>query len=87
MFAQLGSWGLRHRHTNHALRVRAQLLEDGGPALWDEYMNELRALHLGNDSDPPHPTVSERLQQAYSAALRDASDEGPGLPTTRQVSR
>src|SRR6266571_1244599 len=31
VFAQLGSWGLRHRPTRSALRVRAELLEQGGP--------------------------------------------------------
>ena len=30
VFAQLGSWGLRHRPTSRALRVRAELLEHGG---------------------------------------------------------
>ena len=31
VFAQLGSWGLRHRPTSRALRVRAELLEQGSP--------------------------------------------------------
>jgi hypothetical protein len=31
VFAQLGSWGLRHRPTSSALRVRAELLEQGAP--------------------------------------------------------
>ena len=47
VFAQLGSWGLRHRPTNPELRVRAELLERGGPALWQEFMDELRRSHLG----------------------------------------
>jgi hypothetical protein len=42
VFAQLGSWGLRHRPTSSELRVRAELLEQGGPALWQEFMDELR---------------------------------------------
>ena len=42
VFAQLGSWGLRHRPTSRALRVRAELLEQGGPALWQEFMDEKR---------------------------------------------
>jgi DNA-binding HxlR family transcriptional regulator len=48
VFAQLGSWGLRHRPTSRALRVRAELLEQGGPALWQEFMDELRREHLGS---------------------------------------
>ena len=49
VFAQLGSWGLRHRPTSRALRVRAELLEQGGPALWQEFMDELRRSHLGSE--------------------------------------
>src|SRR5215470_7380792 len=50
VFAQLGSWGLRHRPTSSALNARAELLEHGGPALWDEFMDELRREHLGAES-------------------------------------
>ena len=67
VFAQLGSWGLRHRPTSHALRVRAELLEAGGPALWDEFMDELRWSHLGVGAPPASPTVRERLKSAYLA--------------------
>ena len=31
VFAQLGSWGLRHRPTSRALRVRAELLDKAAP--------------------------------------------------------
>jgi hypothetical protein len=68
VFAQLGSWGLRHRPTSHALRVRAELLEQGGPALWEEFMDELRHAHLGSGSTPRSPSVRERLRAAYLAA-------------------
>lgn len=47
VFAQLGQWGLRHRPTTERLRVRAELLAAGGPDLWQEFMAELRAVHLG----------------------------------------
>jgi hypothetical protein len=50
VFAQLGSWGLRHRPTSRALGVRAELLEHGGPALWQEFMDEPRREHLGAES-------------------------------------
>ena len=70
MFAQLGSWGLRHRPTSHELRVRAELLEAGGPKLWEEYMAELRETHLGVPRpNPRRQRVTERLQDAYLAAL------------------
>lgn len=86
VFAQLGSWGLRHRPTSRPLRVRAQLLEAGGVELWNDYMDELRARHLGTGTTP-RPTVSERLQQAYVAAVSDETDEAPRLSTTRNASR
>jgi DNA-binding HxlR family transcriptional regulator len=68
VFAQLGSWGLRHRPTSSALNARAELLEQGGPALWQEFMDELRHSHLGSDISPRSPSVRERLNAAYLAA-------------------
>lgn len=70
IFAQLGAWGLRHRPTTEALRVRAELLEQGGPDLWDDYMDELRETHLGqpNPNAPPQ-SVTDRLAQAYAAVM------------------
>ncbi|GGL94054.1 winged helix-turn-helix transcriptional regulator [Nakamurella endophytica] len=68
VLAQLGSWGLRHRPTSPALRVRAELLEQGGPALWAEFMDELRHAHLGAGTAPRSPGVRERLAAAYRAA-------------------
>jgi DNA-binding HxlR family transcriptional regulator len=67
VFAQLGSWGLRHRPTTPALRVRAELLEEGGPELWQEFMDELRHSHLGSEYAAPSPSVRERLNAAYLA--------------------
>ncbi|MDQ3772458.1 MAG: helix-turn-helix transcriptional regulator [Actinomycetota bacterium] len=70
VFAQLGAWGLRHRPTTLRLRVRAELLEAGGTTLWDELMDELRAIHLG--TPPPErngATATERLAAAYAEAV------------------
>jgi hypothetical protein len=72
VFAQLGSWGLRHRPTSSALRIRAELLEQGGPALWQEFMDELRHVHLGTDISPGSPSVRERLSAAYLAAANSS---------------
>ena len=72
VFAQLGSWGLRHRPTSRALRVRAELLEQGGPVLWQEFMDELRRSHLGSDSPVRSPSVRERLNAAYLAATNSS---------------
>lgn len=72
VFAQLGSWGLRHRPTTRELRVRAELLEEGGPALWRDFMDELRSSHLGTGAPPPSPSVRERLDAAYLAATKSS---------------
>jgi hypothetical protein len=70
VFAQLGEWGLRHRPTTKRLRVRAELLAAGGPELWNEFMAELRTIHLGEPApERDGPSVSERLAEAYAAAL------------------
>jgi DNA-binding HxlR family transcriptional regulator len=69
VLAELGSWGMRHRPTEHRLRVRAELLEHGGPRMWTDYMDELREIHLGVPR--PHPRrrrVTDQLRDAYSDA-------------------
>ncbi|SFO36852.1 winged helix-turn-helix transcriptional regulator [Amycolatopsis rubida] len=66
----LGSWGLRHRPTTPELRVRAELLEAGGPPLWEEFMAELRERHLGIPRPGGGgPTAMERLAAAYAEAV------------------
>ena len=47
LLALLGEWGLRNRPTTPMLRVRAELLVDGGPALRADFIAELRSQHLG----------------------------------------
>jgi DNA-binding HxlR family transcriptional regulator len=69
VIAELGAWGVRHRDTTPRLRARAELLSDGGPKLWAQFMDELRELHL----DQPHhhkrrPSVMERMRDAYATA-------------------
>lgn len=70
VLAALASWGLRHRPTTPELRVRAELLEAGGPQLWAEFMDELRERHLGiARPDTGKPTATERLAEAYVQAV------------------
>ena len=67
----LGTWGLAHRDSGRRLRVRAELLRDGGPDLTAAMMDELRERHLGvprPDGDAARP--SEQLRAAYDAAMR-----------------
>lgn len=66
LMAQLGAWGRRHLPVTPELAIRAQLLEEGGPPMWADFMDELRTAHLGT---PPtgRPSVADRLQAAYAA--------------------
>lgn len=66
----LGNWGLAHRDGTRELRVRAELLRDGGPALVERFMDEVREAHLGIPlPDPDRPRASEQLEAAYEAAV------------------
>jgi len=68
VFAQIGAWGRRFLPVSEDLSIRAQLLEEGGPALWDEFMDELRAVHLG--APRKGPSVLARLQAAFEAVRK-----------------
>ncbi len=66
----LGNWGLAHREGPRRLRVRAELLRDGGPDLVAAMMDELRELHLGIPrAHPGAPRPSQRLRAAYDKAV------------------
>lgn len=70
----LGSWGLRHRPTTPELSVRARLLEEAGPSLWEDLMDELREAHLGIPRpNPDRPLASQLLQEAYERVMAQPS--------------
>lgn len=76
LLAHMGAWGRRHTDASDALSIRAELLEAGGPALWDGFMDELRHLHLG--AAPPVRSVFGELQAAYEQVLaRNSGDLAP----------
>ncbi|WP_327391810.1 helix-turn-helix transcriptional regulator [Streptomyces sp. NBC_01186] len=75
----LASWGLRHRETTPELSVRARLLEEGGPPLWADLMDELREAHLGVPRpDPDRPRASDLLREAYERAMEARSEGADG---------
>ncbi|MFI5934352.1 winged helix-turn-helix transcriptional regulator [Actinoplanes sp. NPDC051494] len=76
VLAHLGAWGRRHLPVTPELAVRAELLERGGPALWEEFMAELRELHLGVARPPGTASVLTRLTGAYLAEVA-ARERGP----------
>jgi DNA-binding HxlR family transcriptional regulator len=68
VLVRLGAWGRRFLPASDELSVRIDVLEHGGPPMWDDFMDELRQIHLGQDTGPPKsPSVREQLQAAYTA--------------------
>jgi hypothetical protein len=66
----LGAWGRKHLPATEELSIRAQLLEEGGSDLWNEFMQELRGMHLIHEADTKDgeegkPSVLARLNDAY----------------------
>ncbi len=71
LLAQMGAWGRRHTPASKELSIRAQLLEEGGPEMWEDLMAELRARHLGAKAS--NSSVLQRLQAAYEAIQGSAN--------------
>ncbi len=70
IMAQLGAWGRVWLPVSEELSIRAELLEQGGPALWEAFMADLRAEHLGIGTvRPMDESVRGRLQAGYEAVL------------------
>jgi DNA-binding HxlR family transcriptional regulator len=70
VLAQMAVWGRKHLPVSEELSIRAQLLEEGGPKLWNDFMAELRELHLGVPRrSKPRVSVAARLQAAYEAVV------------------
>ena len=72
ILAQMAGWGRKYLPVTEELGIRAQLLEEGGPAMWDAFMAELRETHLGKPPRPgakPGGSVGARLQAAYEAVV------------------
>ena len=70
LLAHMGAWGRRHTRASRELSVRAQLLEEGGPPLWSQFMEELKHIHLG--APRPEVSVFAQLQAAYEVAMAEA---------------
>jgi DNA-binding HxlR family transcriptional regulator len=84
VLAQMSVWGRKHLPVSEELAIRAKLLEEGGPRLWAEFMDELRATHLGapkrGRAKAGRPSVAARLQAAYEAVV--AKRKKPGTRHT-----
>jgi DNA-binding HxlR family transcriptional regulator len=70
IMAGLGAWGRAWLPVSDELAIRAELLEKGGPELWNRFMDELRHEHLGIGTAPdPASTVRAGLQAGYEAVV------------------
>lgn len=77
ILAQMSAWGLKYLPVSEELGIRAHLLEQGGPSLWAEFMEELREMHLGRRTGPPPEggSVFARLRAAYEAVVARRAPE------------
>lgn len=70
ILAQMAGWGRKYLPVTEELGIRAQLLREGGPKMWDALMDELREVHLGQRKHRrAGPSVSQTLQAAYEAVV------------------
>jgi DNA-binding HxlR family transcriptional regulator len=70
ILAQIGGWGYKYLPVSKELGIRAKLLAEGGPKLWDQFMAELRELHLGRrPAAKSRVSVAARLEAAYESEV------------------
>ena len=72
VLAQMAGWGRRHLSASEELSIRAQLLEEGGPRMWDRFMAELREEHLRQPAGAAKAgtsSVRAALQAAYEQVV------------------
>jgi DNA-binding HxlR family transcriptional regulator len=71
VLTQMSVWGRKYLPVTEELSIRAQVLEEGGPKLWAEFMEELRETHLGIPARRRRGVapVSVRLRAAYEAIV------------------
>ena len=75
LIIELGAWGARWLPTTPELSIRAQLLADGGPAIRDRFMDELRSIHLDGEPRPVDGVLAE-LDAVYRSVAADAVGDG-----------
>jgi DNA-binding HxlR family transcriptional regulator len=72
VLAQIGGWGTKYLPVTPEMAIRGQLLADGGPRMWEAFMDELRERHLGKPRKKRSgPSVTEQLRKAYEAAVAE----------------
>ena len=74
LIATMGDWGARWMPTEPALAVRARVLAEGGPVMWEQFMEELRDQHLSAQR-PKAGGVLAELTLAYERALAEHTEQ------------
>ncbi|MBY5539111.1 helix-turn-helix transcriptional regulator [Rhizobium leguminosarum] len=69
VFAMIGAWGRRHLPVSEELSIRAQLLEEGGQPLWDEFMEDLRQIHIVDPIGGANGTCTSPVLAKLTAAF------------------
>jgi DNA-binding HxlR family transcriptional regulator len=82
VLAQMAGWGRKYLPVTEELSIRAQLLEQGGPKMWNELMDELRDIHLHTAPTCKRRSrlggsVRARLQTAYEAVVAKRKTQTP----------
>lgn len=77
VLAMIAAWGRRHLPVSEELSIRAQLLEEGGAPMWDQFMDELRLIHIedpiGGAGGRHVSSVLARLTAAYERVRNKTS--------------
>lgn len=77
VLAMLGAWGVQYLPVSEPLAVRARVLAGGGPPMWDAFMAELRAEHLGAVQPAGSRSVRAELEAAYRLVAGDIETDAP----------
>jgi hypothetical protein len=87
VLAQMSNWGLKYLPVSEELGIRARLLAEGGPKMWNEFMAELRTVHLGEPArgrPKSGGSVTARLRAAYEAVVARRDATGKRRPRGRR---
>jgi DNA-binding HxlR family transcriptional regulator len=69
VLAMIGAWGRRHLPVSADLSIRAQLLEEGGPPMWAEFMDDLREIHIKDAVGGANGTRTSAVLARLTAAF------------------
>src|ERR1700733_5335249 len=70
ILAQMAGWGYKYLPVSEELGIRARLLQEGGPKMWAEFMDELREIHLGvKRRKKAGPSAGEGMPGGYKVCI------------------